>query len=67
MKNATLPSDVVRCTGRYEKALDAFGQIIRQQCIGCQRRMAGYPPGHSYFCQVPVFDNVCPQRLESTP
>ena len=49
MTNTTLATDVVRCAGRYEKALDAFGQIIHRQCIGCQRRKAGYPPGHWYF------------------
>lgn len=66
MTDATLPADVARCPGRNEPALDGFGKPS-PQCIGCQRRITGYPPGHSYFCQVPVFDNVCPQRLEATP
>lgn len=54
-----------RCPGRFEDAPDAFGQIIHPQCIGCQRRITGYPPGHWYFDKVPVFDSVCPQRLEA--
>lgn len=65
MTDKPLANDVVRCHGQYANALDAFGQIIHRQCIGCQRRMAGYPPGHWYFDKVPVFDDACPQRIEN--
>ena len=58
----TLPADVARCPGRYEPALDGFGKPS-PQCTGCLRRVAGYPPGRWYFTEVPVFDDVCPQRL----
>lgn len=61
----TLPADVARCPGRYEPALDGFGKPS-PQCTGCLRRVAGYPPGRWYFTEVPVFDDVCPQRIETT-
>jgi len=53
----------VRCVGRYENQHTEFGRVINPQCIGCQRRIAGYPAGRWYLREVPVFDDVCPQRL----
>ena len=58
-----LPYDTVRCTGKYELIKNEFGRVMNLQCVGCQRRIAGYPPGHWYFDKVPVFEGACPQRL----
>ncbi len=55
---------ISKCPGRYDNQHGEFGCVINPQCAGCQRRTVGYVTGHWYLSEVPVFDGVCPQRLE---
>ena len=61
----TLLNDKPRCTGRYDNQHGEFGSVINQECIGCQRRINGYPAGHWYM-QVPEFEGECPSKIKET-
>lgn len=65
MTHTTPPNDVARCPGRYENLHGEFGSVAHPQCIGCKRRIAGYPPGNWYLPKVPVFHDLCPKRIGS--
>lgn len=64
MSGTTTPNAnaIARCPGRYEPALDAFGQIIHRQCIGCQRRTPGNPDQQEYMAS-PEFEARCPKKI----
>ena len=50
-----------RCHGKYDNAHGEFGQVIRRECIGCQRRTQPGAP-----VPVPEFAISCPKKVSET-